>query len=372
MKVISFNFFVAGSKKLSKERDMFKAVALELQCYYRQLRGIRCELDMVTFESFNYIAGDDAKQEEYNRHIREVADVVFFVFDGDVGGITKSEFEVAANSYTQNKKPKIGVFTKLGATNNHEIEDLKNCVDTLNQYWCEYKDDEDLKQKIKAEISLYIDTALKPTPAPKKIIYTLIGVAALILAILGMTKAWTIPESSKDDTPQGEAVPYSINYTDNLATQGYLIVKPSTSDKIIKYHFADNEQTDINWEQVNTQIIACDTLYPKRDGLLYLYATSDQNQECVCSFSFSYTQFIDTAIRTQDSPTLAKMFDNILPLAVHCPGNVVDILRFNPIQGLYDYLTNYGYRISAVESAASSNNILSDQYERITSVKLTK
>ena len=38
-------------------------------------------------------------QEHYNRFIREKSDIVFFVFDGQVGGITETEFEVAKNAY---------------------------------------------------------------------------------------------------------------------------------------------------------------------------------------------------------------------------------------------------------------------------------
>lgn len=367
MAQIHFNFFVAGSKELQHERDTFRVVASELQTYYKKFRRVTCELDIVTFENFSNIANKGRKQAEYNHHIKEIADVVFFVFDGSVGGITMEEFDVAKDSYKCTKRPKIGVFTKVGMSANTQIDELKNGVNEIGQYWVDYKDNEDLRKKIKEEISKLIDTEINKIRDRilKKIIYTIICILAIIVCGYLLINELKLKPKSDQDDPL-----YSIEYNDNLSTQGYITITPSPTDEV-KYCFTASEQA-INWENAPAFHEKCDTLYPKTNGFLHLYAKSENGQEWTYSTEFNYAQFIETAVLNRDSATLGKVFDEVLPLVVHLPGNVIDTLRSKPVAALYDYLNDYQYHIDSIESLATDNDIESNQYGRIVCIKLTK
>lgn len=380
MKQIKLNFFVAGSKDLEKERNTFRVVASELQTYYEKFRKVSCLLNIVTFENFSSVAGKERKQAEYNCHIQHVADVVFFVFDAQIGGITREEFDIAKRAYLLKKRPQIGVFTKITSTSNTEIDLLKDEVNEIGQYWIDYKDDKDLRVKIKDEISKLIDNEITKNQDRllKRIAFVFVGILILGSLIWSLPDKLTpdepiIPQNTTYVTPRSDTPgePYTINYTDDLATKGYMIVSPNPKDQV-KYYFTTNEQP-IDWSLAPTlQSGQIDTLYPKSNGYIYLYAQSENCKGWQYSAEFNYGKFVETAILSRDQATLKKMFDEVLPLVVHLPGDVIDTLRTKPVATLYDYLNNYNYHIESVESASTDNDITSNQYGRITNVKLTK
>ena len=94
----SINIFVAGAKRLDKERTRIKAMAMDL-CNKYQSRGI--SIIAKSFEDFK----DD--QNEYNIFIKEKADIVIFLIDGYLGDKTKDEFITATDSYRRKKHPDI-------------------------------------------------------------------------------------------------------------------------------------------------------------------------------------------------------------------------------------------------------------------------
>ena len=146
------NIFVAGSKSLERERNHFKIEAQNLQAEYEQHKNKHIQINVYTFESFSSISDNtETPQDRYNHYIINEADIVFFVFDGEVGGITIQEFNVAENAYkhSKDKRPQLCIFAREGAKDSVEIKYLKKRVTDLKQYWIDYKDDGDFRYKIK-------------------------------------------------------------------------------------------------------------------------------------------------------------------------------------------------------------------------------
>ena len=67
----------------------------------------------VVFEDFqtSLTGKEKGRQEDYNRFIKEKADIVIFVFSSIAGRITE-EFDVAYNSFQTNNRPEIFVYVK--------------------------------------------------------------------------------------------------------------------------------------------------------------------------------------------------------------------------------------------------------------------
>lgn len=81
--------FIAGSKALSEQRKILRAVLSQLQNMFNVMIEAR------TYEDFPDSLVDGGRQADYNKYIANEAEIVAFVFDSKVGGITKKEFDVA-------------------------------------------------------------------------------------------------------------------------------------------------------------------------------------------------------------------------------------------------------------------------------------
>lgn len=132
------NFFFAGSKSLQSERDMFYSNISKLQTKWKD-KDSRVRIYGYSFANFDTDLVINGKQFTYNKFIKEQTDLIVFVLDGSIGGITKKEFKVAWNSFKKNKKPKIYVFSRLGGDSNKSIDLVKETINSINQYWDDYE-----------------------------------------------------------------------------------------------------------------------------------------------------------------------------------------------------------------------------------------
>lgn len=148
--------FVAGSKKLTHERDLFRIVASEIQSECCK-RGYDVNLQVVTFETFDYCFTPQRKQQAYNEYILKEADVCYFILDGNVGGITEEEFDIAFESYKNNERPMLCVFSCSRDTEDDTIKQIRHKISEAGQYYTEYFDEKDLKVLIEKSLRHIIE-----------------------------------------------------------------------------------------------------------------------------------------------------------------------------------------------------------------------
>ncbi|MBQ8335811.1 MAG: hypothetical protein IJY45_06555, partial [Tidjanibacter sp.] len=259
------NIFIAGSKALEKERNLFKIVAQDLQLDYANHKKKNIHISVTTFESFSSIfTSKETLQDVYNKYIREESDVVFFVFDGTIGGITKDEFEVAESAYkdSKNNKPKLCVFTKENTEINLEIENLKQRVNDIGQYWVDYANEDELRRKIYIELSRQVDELVFKKPWYKRILPYFI-VAVLLSSLMVVSKLL--------QKPIEPVYSYDIQVIDELLTNGRLIVNKDSTD-VIKYRISTEDTPVVNWNDKSIPYLTSrDTIYPKDNCIIKVY-----------------------------------------------------------------------------------------------------
>lgn len=170
----TLKIFVAGSKDLFNERNLFKIVANDLQTEFGigDRRGVHIEVR--TFENFEYFFGEHLKgaQDSYNQYISNEADAVFFVFDDKVGGITREEFNVAYDAFKDDGRPRMCVFSKLHPGQpNEDIAELRQMCSAVGQYYTDYADNTDLRNKIERSIRQLCNAKLsgaQPKPSRRR------------------------------------------------------------------------------------------------------------------------------------------------------------------------------------------------------------
>lgn len=95
----------------------------------------------------------DGHQCTYNEFIKRYTDVTIFVLNGNVGGKTKEEFDIAMESFKENGHPIIYVYSRLSDIENKDVESTRNRVKEEAQYWQDYSDNEQLRLLIKNDLS---------------------------------------------------------------------------------------------------------------------------------------------------------------------------------------------------------------------------
>lgn len=134
--------FIAGSKMLPKERDALRAITCVM---YNKWDSKNFRILSYTFEDFSKEHTLVPPQELYNKFIEEEADWALFIIDGEIGGITLSEYRVAMDSFKKNGSPKILALAKVGSENNEKVAEIRDEINKEHQYWTDYTDIVSLK-----------------------------------------------------------------------------------------------------------------------------------------------------------------------------------------------------------------------------------
>jgi len=134
--------FIAGAKKLKLERLLLREQLSKLSNQFN------LDIRTVTFEDFqtSLTGKEKGRQEDYNRFIKEKADIVIFVFSSISGRITEEEFDVAYNSFQANNRPEIFVYVKKQFfIFDKRLRNIKERFFSENQeYYVEYKNVDNL------------------------------------------------------------------------------------------------------------------------------------------------------------------------------------------------------------------------------------
>lgn len=207
--------FVAGSKALVTERNLFRIVASEVQSEYCK-RGVDVNLQVVTFETFHNCFTQKRKQEAYNEYIEGTADVVYFILDGRLGGITEEEFNVAFEAYQRSKKPLLCVFSCRNDVVNEGVERLRRRVSEVGQYYAEYEDEKELRYLIEKNLRYIVDETGKPhglSQSTKKLLKVIPAFFIFLMLLLGLgARFWTpIKQILSRETFKGETVKCEVN-----------------------------------------------------------------------------------------------------------------------------------------------------------------
>ena len=134
--------FIAGAKKLKLERLLLREQLSKLSNQFN------LDIRAVTFEDFqtSLTGKEKGRQDDYNRFIKEKADIVIFVFSSIAGRITEEEFNVAYNSFQANNRPEIFVYVKKQFfIFDKRLRNIKERFFSENQeYYVEYKNVDNL------------------------------------------------------------------------------------------------------------------------------------------------------------------------------------------------------------------------------------
>ena len=152
--VTTLKCFIAGAKALEKERD---AIISGINDQNLSNKHTKRRIECYTFKNFDSNLTKEGQQAAYDRFIKEEADIVIFILDEVVGGITKQEFSVAVEALkeSQFQTPLVFVFSNAeheGAFPNPDIQAVRDQVNLHHQYWIDYTDLKVLKLTLQLKV----------------------------------------------------------------------------------------------------------------------------------------------------------------------------------------------------------------------------
>lgn len=147
----SYKVFIAGSKTLKEERAMLREELSKVENRHN------LDIRSLTFEDFpeSLTGSSGGRQAQYNKYIREEADVVIFIFANKAGEITAEEFDVAYESLMKDNHPDIFIYvrhiSRMSIRNllpDKVLRQIKEKVSTYNrEYYIEYENKDDLRYR---------------------------------------------------------------------------------------------------------------------------------------------------------------------------------------------------------------------------------
>lgn len=145
------NVFFAGSKDLQIERDIYSNIINQLQTKWKDKNINIFGYSFQNFEHEVVIGGHQCTS--YNEFIKRYTDIIIFVLNGDVGGVTIEEFDLAMSIFKTKGSPAIFVYSKVSDDYNEKIEAIRRRVNEESQYWQDYFDNNQLRLMIQIDLS---------------------------------------------------------------------------------------------------------------------------------------------------------------------------------------------------------------------------
>lgn len=148
----SVKVFIAGSKELKAERMVLREELNKVE------NSLDIDIRSYTFEDFSTsLKGKSGgRQSDYNKFIRDEADVVIFIFDSKAGSITEEEFTIAYESLQTNNRPDIFVYGRNMLTEDPGLQRIKQKLfDYNNEYYVEYDNIEKLRYLFSKDMMTY-------------------------------------------------------------------------------------------------------------------------------------------------------------------------------------------------------------------------
>lgn len=146
------NFFIAGSKELQQERDVFAGVISILQSKWKP---IGLDINCYSYMNFPRDVTFEGHQQQYNNFIAHHVNVAVFILSGKAGAYTMEEFDVALNSFKKTGNPKIYVYS-LNNKDNSRDSVIHTKMMEEKQYWIEYNNIQELRLLIERDLNNYL------------------------------------------------------------------------------------------------------------------------------------------------------------------------------------------------------------------------
>ncbi|MBP5540267.1 MAG: hypothetical protein J6X88_01330 [Bacteroidales bacterium] len=159
------NLFFAGSKELQTERDIFSNVVSQLQTKWKDKN---INIYGYSYQNFEHRFEYKGHQCTYNDFIRKFTDIMVFVLNGNVGGETEKEFNLAMSTFRATGKPSIFVYSKVSDSYNEKVEATRKRANEEAQYWQDYSDNDHLRLLIQNDLSDQMQKVYEEIIAEKK------------------------------------------------------------------------------------------------------------------------------------------------------------------------------------------------------------
>lgn len=154
------NIFLAGSIKMEAHRNIVRSCANKLQAD-NCAKGRNISINITTFENFSSAITNIKAQDLYDEYIHNYADYAMFIFDDEVGGISKHEFDIAYDAFKQNNKPTLYIYFKESKTYCKEYNEIRNHILSTNNYFIEYKDINNLTNIVNSNLREIIEPKIE-------------------------------------------------------------------------------------------------------------------------------------------------------------------------------------------------------------------
>jgi hypothetical protein len=144
--------FIAGSKELKAERALIREELSKVENTYD------INIRSVTFEDFKTsLKGQQGgRQTDYNKFIRDEADIVIFIFDSKAGSITEEEFDIAYDALAESGRPDIFVYGHNMSETDCTLQKIKEKVFSYGkEYYVEYEDLKNLRYLVFKDMMTY-------------------------------------------------------------------------------------------------------------------------------------------------------------------------------------------------------------------------
>lgn len=154
------NIFLAGSTRLAKERNLIRSCANKLQAD-NCAKGRQIAINITTFENFNSAITDKSAQKQYDDYINTVADYAMFIFDNQVGDISRHEFNVAYEAFSRSNRPALYIYFKKTDSYCPQYEEIRKFLEHTDNYFQEYDDFHNLSQMIDSHLREIIEPSVE-------------------------------------------------------------------------------------------------------------------------------------------------------------------------------------------------------------------
>lgn len=139
----TIKIFIAGSVRLVAERDALRSVIGQM---YNKYKEDNLLIEAYSFDDFPREFTEGGHQKLYDEFIRQEANWVVFITDGEMGEKTIWELENAINAYKSDKRPKILMYSKPEKTQSSlQMSSFRKLLLEENQYWIDYTSLNDIK-----------------------------------------------------------------------------------------------------------------------------------------------------------------------------------------------------------------------------------
>ena len=216
------NIFLAGSTKLEEQRNIFRSCANRLQAD-NCAKGRNIAVNITTFENFNSGISEIKSQELYDAYIHSEADYAMFIFDNEVGGISKHEFDIAFDAFQKNKRPTLYIYFKNSCSYSPEYEEIRSLLLNTGNYFIQYDDIAHLRKLVDTHMREMLDPIVE-----KIIIDSCKGKGKLTLTA---NSDCTVTENGIQTAILSADIPHTSEFTEGVHTLSF---QERSSSKIIE------------------------------------------------------------------------------------------------------------------------------------------